>query len=159
MTLYQVDQRKLSDFERAVDPAKPRELEGVNLRQGTWKLDKDHAEKDAVVFYRELPALGVKVLKTYRIERVPESQFKNADYAAYHLTLAVSVENVGRGKGTVAYQLDGPTGLPIEGYWYAAKMTAGLRDVMVKLTNRELATVESRRSPRTPSIRPGRAIR
>ena len=52
----------------------------------------------------------------------------------------VEVENNGAEPREVAYRLDGPTGLPIEGAWYASKISpngfifpkpVGLRDVAV----------------------------
>ena len=59
------------------------------------------------------------------------------DDPAYHLDVEVGVRNIGKESRTVAYQLDGPTGLPAEGAWYASKVSrtwgaAGLRDVIVR---------------------------
>ncbi len=56
--------------------------------------------------------------------------------AGYHLTLGVEIRNTGKSVRQVAYQLDGPNGLPDEGYWYASKVSpnwggAGIRDVVV----------------------------
>ena len=54
------------------------------------------------------------------------------------MKLDVEVENTGDAPQSVAYRLDGPTGLPLEGWWYTHKISqrwfsaAGLRDVVVR---------------------------
>ena len=63
---------------------------------------------------------------------------QDPDYPGYNLKLDVEVENTGDAKQSVAYRLDGPTGLPLEGWWYTHKISqrwfsaAGLRDVVVR---------------------------
>jgi YidC/Oxa1 family membrane protein insertase len=71
-----------------------------------------------------------KIVKRYTLAR-PE---KPGD-AAYHLDLRVELHNLGSDSQPMAYRLDGPTGLPIEGWWYSNKLHqqmflgAGPRDV------------------------------
>ena len=117
------------------------ELEGLDLRTGAWDIE-DEGQFDApgphssVTFFRELPELGLKISKTYRLIEVPEKEREDANAKAYHLVFDVKIENIGQKAREVAYQLDGPTGLPTEGKWYARKIgrgwgAVGLRDVVV----------------------------
>lgn len=117
-------------------PTIGQELAGLDLRTGTWKV-VSHSSTEAV-FSRTLPKWGLELVKTYRLAQVPENAQDNATAKAYHLEFDVAIRNVGGQGRTVAYQLDGPTGLPIEGYWYANKVSrswsaSGLRDVVVSL--------------------------
>ena len=121
LTLEQFDERLLGD-----DAA---ELDGVDLQSGEWEVVA--ANQAVVSFRKRLPKLELQVTKTYRLEKVPAEQAGNSDFPAYSLLLDVAIENVGESAHEVAYRLDGPTGLPIEGAWYANKVsrtwgTAGL---------------------------------
>ena len=112
------------------------ELDGLDLRTGNWEIVA--SGRDTAVFRRVLPKFGLEITKTYRLAEVPRDQQGNANYPAYHLMFDVKVRNTGKRKHQVAYQLDGPTGLPDEGAWYANKVSrnwgkAGLRDVVVSL--------------------------
>ncbi len=124
-TIAQFDDRSLSNDDK--------ELGGVNLRLGTWEVVQ--ATDKLVQFRRQIPLLGLEFTKTYRLANVPEDEQDNVTYPAYNLLLDISVANVGDKNHKVAYRLDGPTGLPIEGAWYANKVSrnwgsAGLRDVI-----------------------------
>jgi YidC/Oxa1 family membrane protein insertase len=153
LTLAQVDDLKLDDAVEAVrekrkaegeeqksDGVKERppefgmELDGLDLRGGTWEIVR-HSRTEAV-FRRLLPKWNLEVLKTYQLDEVPAKSQADSDYKAYHLTLGVEIRNADQKSHKVAYQLDGPNGLPIEGYWYANKIgrrwgAVGLRDVVV----------------------------
>lgn len=130
LTVAQYDDRTLSDDNK--------ELGGVNLRDGQWEVAA--ANEDSVTFRKALPALGLEVTKTYRLAKVPADQLSDQDYPAYHLLVDVKLANTGDAAHKVGYRLDGPTGLPVEGAWYANKVsrtwgTAGMRDVIVKFNN------------------------
>ncbi|HLA85058.1 MAG TPA: membrane protein insertase YidC [Thermoguttaceae bacterium] len=142
MTLSRIDNRKLPPTE--VDPSEPKnerplavdkELKGLNLRGGTWKVAEQGP--DRIAFRCELPRWGLEVVKIYRLEPVPKDKQADPDYPAYNLILDVKVGLLDGEKKTraIAYQLDGPTGLPIEGWWYANKVarcwSSGLRDVII----------------------------
>ncbi len=143
-TLHQVDQEKLADPEKPnetfdANGKKPRpadldtELKGLNLRGDTWVVAK--STETEVVFRRKLDGLGLEVQKTYRLAKKGRGGHEGA---GYHLTLGVEIRNTGKTVRQVAYQLDGPNGLPDEGYWYASKVSpnwggAGIRDVVVWL--------------------------
>jgi YidC/Oxa1 family membrane protein insertase len=153
LTLRQIDEQKLSreDPKAAAQNAagngnnknlRPRaefierELPGVRLRTANWQLvesDESHA-----VFSRKLPEFGLEIIKTYRLARAPDESIADADYPAYHLEFSVEIRNIGEEARQVAYQLDGPNGLPTEGKWYAYKVSrnwgaAGLRDFVISL--------------------------
>ncbi len=110
------------------------ELEGVNLRRGTWKLVR--GEPDRAVFRRALPRWGLEITKTYRLAEVPKESRADADFPAYHLEFEIEIRNTGSQAHKVAYRLDGPNGLPMEGAWYASKVSrnwggSGLRDFVI----------------------------
>ena len=54
------------------------------------------------------------------------------------MQLEVEIRNTGEAPRSLAYRLDGPTGMPLEGWWFAHKISqrwfsaAGLRDVAVR---------------------------
>ena len=101
-------------------------------RPGRWWT----SGADFVTFRKPLPKLGLEVTKTFRLAQVPAAEAADADYPAYHLTLEIAIANTSDQPHEVAYRLDGPTGLPLEGYWYANKVSrtwgaAGMRDVIV----------------------------
>lgn len=128
------------------------ELPGLDLRTGAWDID-DRAKlagpgpHASVTFFRELPEHGLRISKTFRLARVPEGAQDDANAKAYHLDLEVKIENVGEEPRVVAYQLDGPTGLPVEGKWYAYKVGrgGGLRDVVVSWEQEPPNTVGCRK--------------
>jgi len=141
-----VSRMKAKDL-RAPDPARFLELDGLDLRNGEWELgtlrngqfDAGANDQTEATFRRRLPHRDLELLKTYRLAQVPEDEAENPDYAAYHLEVELTLRNVGARAHTVAYQLDGPTGLPTEGWWYANKIgregffggAAGMRDVVI----------------------------
>jgi len=123
LTLHQLDEEQLGEDEE--------ELEDVDLRTGNWEVVK--AAADEAVFRRALPS-GLVAVKRYRLAEVPEAERDNAYYPAYHLTLDIEFRNEAPEPLRLAYQLDGPTGLPTEGWWYGGKVgrsmfgSVGLRD-------------------------------
>jgi YidC/Oxa1 family membrane protein insertase len=106
------------------------ELPGVHMRASNWTvLARDPNKPDEVSLEYVLDKEQLRVVKTYSVVRVPDAEAqsdKNApEYPAYHLNLRVEVENLGDESKEVAYRLDGPTGLPIEGWWYALNSKIG----------------------------------
>lgn len=142
MTLQQVGDEQLG-----VDEV---ELEGVRMRTMPWEIEREN-EDEVVFLYR---AKGLEIRKRYRLAQVKDQP--GAD-PAYDLRFDISISNTTDEAQRVAYRLDGPTGLPTEGWWYANKIShaffeaAGLRDIMVgfwrgghvateMVTNRAIAT-------------------
>ncbi|MEX2112782.1 MAG: YidC/Oxa1 family insertase periplasmic-domain containing protein [Pirellulales bacterium] len=127
MTLEQFDEKLLGDSAE--------ELRDVDLRRGAWEIVS--ANEVVARFRKKLPALGLELTKTYRLAQAPADESGDNDYPAYSLLLDVAVTNVSDKAHDVAYQLDGPTGLPTEGSWYAIKVSrswgsAGLRDIIAR---------------------------
>jgi YidC/Oxa1 family membrane protein insertase len=133
LTLWQVDKKTLP-----ADAALDAELEGVKLRTANW--EGKQIDPDTVEFTRRLPSLELEFVKRYKIAKA------DGDKPAYHLTLEVELRNVGQTQHTVAYQLDGPTGLPIEGWWYTSRPgrswgAVGVRDTALLLQGKDPALI------------------
>ncbi len=152
LTMHQVGaQLKLPkpSEEKTVEVGK--ELKGFDLWTGDWhlgtpdnkldptKVDLQNVNRTEISFYRELPKQQLRITKTYRLAKVPKESLDDVSFRAYHLTLKITIENLHENARTIAYQLDGATGLPTEGPWYnkANKVaragiiaSAGMRDVV-----------------------------
>lgn len=126
----------------SLGPESP-ELIGANerLTNETWTIES--ADEQSVEFRKRLPELGVTVVKRYTLAKKATSDAAENDDSgepAYHFDLAVEVINDSAEPKAVAYELTGPNGLPIEGFWYAYKVgrgfsSYGLRDVVVRYAN------------------------
>ena len=133
LTLWQVDDDKLAD-----DAALATELNGVKLRSVEW--DGKQTDPDTVEFTHTVAKFGVQILKRYRLAKVADGN------SGYQLTLEVELRNTGTAAHKVAYQLDGPTGLPTEGWWYSSRPSRewggiGVRDVAMLLQGQDPAQV------------------
>lgn len=94
----------------------------------TYRLSTAQAEKLAL-------SGPVEVVRRYWLATVTEETSKNASEAAYHLNTEFEVRNLSDETLQAAYVLDGPNGLPTEGWWYSTKIgpswtAAGARDVV-----------------------------
>ena len=132
LTLDRLDGQKI--------PEGSEELPGLTMRTGNWKL-LPAKDPDRVTFQWVLPEQGLEILKHFRLAQVPAKEQQDSNYPAYHLEFSIEIRNAGKQAHTVAYRLDGPTGLPTEGSWYSYKISrnwtggAGLRDVVVGFYN------------------------
>ena len=109
-----------------------KELDGLNLWTDAWEIND---QKPDTVTFRKALSDGLEITKRFTLAKSRERA--GADDPAYHLDVQVSIRNTGEKARTVAYQLDGPTGLPAEGAWYANKVSrnwsaGGLRDVVLR---------------------------
>jgi YidC/Oxa1 family membrane protein insertase len=105
------------------------------LETGNWEIAAQDA--NSVTFRRPLPELNLELIKRYTIKAVPQDNRHDENFPGYHLDLDIEVRNTGEEAQSLAYRLDGPTGMPTEGWWYAHKISqtwsaAGLRDVVVR---------------------------
>ena len=147
-TFEQIDGDKIPEPENPdkidLDQELTQELKGVDLRRANWEI-VGQPDPTRAVFRHVLPDRGLEVTKTYTLDKVPDGQSGNADARAYHLSFTLTVKNTGNEKREVAYRLDGPSGLPREGAWYASKVGikggAGLRDVVYQLTHSDVGMV------------------
>ncbi len=158
LTLRQVDEeRMVRDDAHQPEARRPadieRELPGVDLRTANWEVFygygidevpeaegeglRDGNRSDVVTFRHRLPDLGLEALKSYRLVQVPPDARDDRTFPGYHLDFEVALRNIGSEPRQVAYQLDGPTGLPFEGWWYAHKVgrrwgSVGVRDLAIQ---------------------------
>jgi YidC/Oxa1 family membrane protein insertase len=141
LTLSQIDKEGLNKpadaAEQGIDLEA--EIKGIALRHGNWTIDRKSQSDSQVTFVRKLPKWGLEITKTYRLAQVPAESADDPSYQAYHLEFEVKIHNTGGASREVAYQLDGPNGLPIEGWWYSNKVSrnwgsAGVRDVVVSFS-------------------------
>jgi len=111
------------------------EIVGVELRESHWEVSAQ--DETSVTFRKRLPQYSLEVLKRYHLEPIPADQVANQDYPAYGLKLDLEIRNLGEQEFEIAYQLDGPNGLPAESWWFANKISrkwsaGGLRDVVAR---------------------------
>jgi YidC/Oxa1 family membrane protein insertase len=135
------------------------EIKDLALRNGKWEGRRIDA--DTVEFSRVLPRWGLTVVKRYQLAKITDAPTVDPGYS---LTLHVEVRNTSKETHSVAYQLDGPTGLPTEGWWYASRIgPSALRDVAIKfqgnpvtltdvlpLANQKLAEEEAKAAGNPP---------
>ncbi len=88
------------------------------------------------------PSGMLKVVKRYLLAATPKDEVDNRDFRSYHLEMEVEFKNVTPPKEKekapslqFAYKLNGPRGLPLEGWWYANKIgpswgASGARDIL-----------------------------
>ncbi len=117
------------------------ELPDVDLLTSNWEIRQQAAEE--VVFARVLPKLGVEILKHFFIEKVPSERVDDETYPGYHLGFEITIRNLADTPQQLGYRVDGPTGLPTEGWWYANKIgrswgAVGLRDMAVQFAGAEV---------------------
>ncbi len=132
------------------------ELQGLtSLRDSVWKVTQPNERE--ILFSKRVPlaeAQGggeLEFQKRYQLAD-PQGQVagdkqagdKQASgkpdaaeiaNAAYHLQMDIEIQNHGTQEQTVSYVMDGPNGLPLEGWWYTNKIhpswgSAGARDVV-----------------------------
>jgi YidC/Oxa1 family membrane protein insertase len=132
-TLQQIDNQHLPEDEKA-EVNLDAELPGVHLRTDNWRVVS--ADQEQVVFAYSLPQYDLELTKTYRLAKVPKSKLSETDFPAYHLEFELRIRSLGGKAHQVAYRLDGPNGLPYEGWWFTSKVSrswgaAGMRDVVV----------------------------
>jgi YidC/Oxa1 family membrane protein insertase len=120
-----------------------------SLREGHWAMQQieDEGAGPAVEFRRRLTSDDLKkigidgdleIVKRYRLARSINGSPSPTALPAHHLTLEIEIHNLGSSAQQLAYQLDGATGLPLEGWWYSNKThptkfsAVGARDVAWK---------------------------
>jgi len=123
-----------------------------SLHKANWEMTPLPSEGplgEGVEFSRrltkaELSQVGGKVplemVKRYRLTKTDRSEeaVKRDKHGSegYGIQLELEIRNLGSTDQRLAYQLDGPTGLPLEGWWYSYKVHptawsgAGARDVV-----------------------------
>ncbi len=112
-------------------------------RDGVWDVRLLDSPSPGVEFQLELPT-GLELVKRFRLGE-QESGGDETTRIPYHLDLELAIRNLADRERQVAYQLDGPNGLPLEGWWYAYKThpvmfkAAGARDILIRHVGRRPA--------------------
>ena len=127
-------------------PAEPlAEIAGCELADIDWEIEEsDETATSAptrVRFSRTLPG-GLTAVKEYRLAATDEASGSDGGYG---LELTVQLRAAGEDT-TVSYALDGPTGLPTEGWWYTQRVardwgSLAVRDVAVRFVGKQSAIV------------------
>ncbi len=123
------------------------ELAEVGLRNGFWQYVAEKSNENTAVFRKVLPSRQLEILKTYSLvtgESPNEKGRKKETAPEYHLTLKIDIRNLdAKSAHHVSYLLDGPSGLPMEGAWYASGRKTGpgwssygLRDLVLQLKDK-----------------------
>ena len=123
------------------------ELTGQELEQIDWQAEAS-GDGRAVTFTRQL-AGGLTVAKEYSLVTAaddPVGQVDAARAGRYRLQLRISF--TASEPTELEYALDGPNGLPTEGWWYAARISRswgslGVRDVAMRFVGEPTALVSS----------------
>lgn len=118
------------------------------LTEEAWTVDERSA--DGLTLRMRLAALGVEFVKRFQLIETPAESVDDPTHASYHFDLTVEARNLKAEPQAIVYELTGPNGLPIEGFWYANKIgrgdgsffgdwgSFGLRDVVVRFANDRL---------------------
>ncbi|MDR1053919.1 MAG: YidC/Oxa1 family insertase periplasmic-domain containing protein, partial [Planctomycetaceae bacterium] len=152
-TLLQIDDNKLElpkslnsnnsantgIFKR--DETLDKEILDLRLRRKAWRVAKK--SENEVVFAITVPKYNIELFKTYSLAKNNEkTALTDITGEGYHLKLKIEIQNRDNKEHKIAYQLDGPSGLPLEGGWYAQKSGPtwsrfGIRDIVVRFQNNE----------------------
>ena len=120
------------------------EIAGQDLAEIDWAAEPT-ADGQGVRFTRTLPG-GLRVAKEYRLAPAADQGDGGTAATGYRVDLAVELEATG-GPTVVTYALDGPTGLPTEGWWYTQRVwhdfwgSLAVRDVAMRFVGSESALV------------------
>ncbi len=99
----------------------------LKMRKGHWKVHR--VTEASVEFRMDLVGRGLTAIKRYTLGKsTPENVA-----AVYVVGLEFDFINTASQERSLVYQLDGPLGLPIEGWWYGNKIgrqwsAVGVRD-------------------------------
>lgn len=135
---YLVSLIKAGDLETGPGQAEIAEL--PSLRDSTWEVKEMEGRVPGLEFHFHVksgPGLSLQVIKRFQLGR-PEDIASDSELPPYHLNFDLEIVNHGDQPQQVAYRLDGPTGLPLEGWWYSHKIhpkmfyAGGARDVVFR---------------------------
>ena len=130
---------ELNDQEREKEQ---QELPGVSLRRSDWELIEPTPAEikqnpgtvwQSAAFKQTLPS-GLEIIKRYSLVKVDEKNLQDTSFPAYDLKFDIEFKNTADDDQELTYELDGPTGLPVEGWWYGNKIgrggAVGVRDMV-----------------------------
>jgi len=130
------------------------EIGGLELADRDWEIDPT-SDAGRVRLTTRLPG-GLSVAKEYRLAAEP-------DGPGHRLELAIEFVSAGR-ESTITYALDGPTGLPTEGWWYTSRVardwsSLGVRDVAVRFAGEQSTLVSGLKIADAALDHPATAVR
>ncbi|NBT13595.1 MAG: membrane protein insertase YidC [Planctomycetia bacterium] len=130
------------------------EIPGLELADRDWELDPT-SDASRVRFTTRLPG-GLTVAKEYRLVTEPSGE-------GHGLELDVELATSGR-ESVVRYALDGPTGLPTEGWWYTARVardwgSLAVRDVAMRFVGEQSTLVSGLKIADAALDHPATAVR
>jgi YidC/Oxa1 family membrane protein insertase len=115
-----------------------------SLAEANWKVEnrgEDFVEfsytlsEEALAAHKIEHAGPIKIVKRYSVAKA-----QKAGEPDFHLDMQIAIHNQSdQPLREVSYRLQGPTGLPLEGWWYSTKLNpnwggAGARDVVYEQT-------------------------
>ncbi|MGY8767171.1 MAG: membrane protein insertase YidC [Pirellulales bacterium] len=113
-------------------------------RNWEWKeISENEVHFETTLTPSELKKIGIdghlKLVKKYQIKPVPLDKRDDPSYPGYDLNYTIEIHNESPDPIKVGYRQQGPTGLPLEGWWFANKIArdwggAGIRDVVWEST-------------------------
>ncbi len=119
-----------------VQPA-PEVLNAANkeLADGVWLAEQP--DEQTLELRKTLREVKLEVVKRFRLVKVPEEHLGDREFPGFHLDFNVEFTNLAAEPQTVSYRLQGPNGLPIEGWWFAQKVgrswgAYGIRDIVMR---------------------------
>ena len=121
------------------------EIPGMELADRDWAVEP-MADGSGVRFTSQLPG-GLTIAKEYRLVPQPAGQPQAGGPAGGGYRLELRLELLSADKESkVVYALDGPTGLPTEGWWYTARVardwgTLAVRDVAMRFVGEQSTLV------------------
>ena len=115
------------------------EIPGMELADRDWATELT-ADGSGVRFTTQLPD-GLTVAKEYRLVSQPADEPRPGQAGGPRLELRLELLSADK-ESKVAYALDGPTGLPTEGWWYTARVardwgTLAVRDVAMRFVGEQ----------------------
>jgi YidC/Oxa1 family membrane protein insertase len=134
------------------------ELAGHELADLDWQTETT-SDGAGVRFTRALPH-DLTLVKEYRLASPADAA---AGSSGYRLELAVELRSAA-GETVVVYALDGPTGLPTEGWWYAQRIardwsSLAVRDVALRFTGEPSVLVSGMKIADAALDHPASAVR
>ncbi len=144
--------------EKKRQPDQP-EISGAELVDREWKTVVADDGK-SVLFTRSLPAFDIEVSKEYRLV---SNTADSGRTSPYRLELIVRIASI-RGTTSVEYAIDGPTGLPTEGWWYTSRVSRdwgalAVRDVAVRFVGEQSTLISGMTLAAGSLDRPSSAVR
>ncbi|MCZ6618443.1 MAG: YidC/Oxa1 family insertase periplasmic-domain containing protein, partial [Gammaproteobacteria bacterium] len=140
LSLRQIGHRR-TEFDQDELPELP------SLRDGIWYSNVVEVDGITKIEFRfplgraDLEIIGVagsiEIVKRFWFEPAADVDESSGQSSRnYHFDFEIELVNKGQNPIELAYRLDGPTGLPLEGWWYSYKThpkkwgSAGVRDVV-----------------------------